>query len=68
MNILLIEDDKWFAESVTSFMTEHEIKIANDAEMAMDLIDKWQPELLILDIIFLGKHIHMLLLHNAIHC
>ena len=63
MRILIIEDDKWFAESVASFVLEHDIKIANDAEMAMDLIDKWQPELLILDIM-LGAKNGLTLLHE----
>ena len=51
MKILIIEDDKWFAESVSSNLVGHSLKIADSPETAITIIDKWKPDLLLLDII-----------------
>ena len=53
MKVLIVDDDRWFADSVAAVITntvkQSSIKIAFDAETAMDLVDTWQPDLLLLD-------------------
>ena len=63
MKILIIEDDKWFAESILSNLTGHSLKIVDSPESAITVIDKWKPDLLLLDII-LGATNGLTLLHE----
>ena len=59
MRILIVEDDKWFAESVREIISEikeSEIKIANDGEAAINIIDEWQPGLILLDMMLGTKN------------
>ena len=67
MKILIIEDDKWFAESVAvtikNRLKQSEIKTVFDIETAMDVIDEWQPDLLLLDVM-LGATNGLMLLNE----
>ena len=53
MKILVIEDDHWFAESLATTIhqadKQTQVKIVDDGHNAMQVIDEWKPDLLILD-------------------
>lgn len=64
MNILIVEDNEIFAESIKySLRQQGNIKICNNAEDAIDEIDKNIPDVIILDF-FLGEHSAMALLNE----
>ena len=67
MKILIIEDDKWFAESlaliIKSILEQCSQRIVHTAETAMTVIDEWQPDLLLLDLM-LGTKNGLVLLHE----
>ena len=63
MKILIVEDDKWFAESILSNLAEYDSKIADSPETAIIAIDEWQPDLLLLDMM-LGTKNGLTLLHE----
>lgn len=53
MKILIVEDDNWLAETHRLLLSAagHDVKIVNHALAAIDEIDNFQPEALILDIL-----------------
>jgi CheY-like chemotaxis protein len=70
MRVLIIEDDKWFAESLSSIITGQggvspipEVSVAHDPETAIQIIDSWQPDLILLDVM-LGAKNGLTLLHE----
>lgn len=50
IKILLIEDDRWLADSYMDVLDEHEVDTALDAQTAMDLIDVNDYEVIIADV------------------
>ena len=60
--ILLIEDDKWFADSLISFLRQDfEVRFCYDLENFFDTIESFKPDLLLLDVILGAKNIFVLL-------
>ena len=60
--ILLIEDDKWFADSlVSSLSQDFEVRICSDLEKFFDTIENFTPDLLLVDVILGTKNIFVLL-------
>lgn len=55
--VLLVEDDAWLAEMEASVLTKHgyEVAIAPHALAAIDLIDSFSPEVIILDVLLAGS-------------
>jgi DNA-binding NarL/FixJ family response regulator len=49
MKILIIENDRWFAESLQN-MLPFDTKIAPETETALELTDSFQPDMIITDI------------------
>lgn len=52
MKVLIIDDDKWYSESLASSLKSNEeinIKTAINPEKAIDLIDDYIPDKIILD-------------------
>ena len=57
IKILIIDDNKWYAESVCHQLLNKEyenIKICHDAVMAMEQIDKELPDIIIADALLPG--------------
>ena len=50
IKILLIEDDRWLADSYMHVLEEYEVDTAIDGHTAMDLIDVNEYELIIADV------------------
>jgi DNA-binding response OmpR family regulator len=50
--ILLVEDDETLREVVAEALREdgYEVRIAADGELALELAERWQPKLVILDL------------------
>ena len=61
--ILLIEDDKWYAESLSRMLDEFEIKITDSAEKSIEIIDQDVPDVICLDL-NLGAKNGLSLLHE----
>lgn len=51
MKILVVDDDKWYAESLASSLQSNKIetKLAFDAEEAMNAVDSMIPDAILLD-------------------
>ena len=51
MRILIVDDDKWYAESLASSLElgSFEIRIVTDAEEAIHAIDEYRPDATLLD-------------------
>ena len=50
INILLVEDDRWLADSYMHVLDDYEVDTAIDGHDAMDLIDSNDYELIIADV------------------
>lgn len=57
MKILLVEDDNFFREFYSQKLKEKQlnVKIARDGEEGLKLIDEFQPDLILLDLIMPKK-------------
>ncbi len=55
--ILIAEDDTFFSETIQLVLREHQVKtlIAKNGEEAIQMIDKRQPDLLLLDLLMPKK-------------
>ena len=55
--VLLVEDDAWLAEVEASALTEagYEVAFAPHAPAAIDLIDTFKPEAIVLDVLLAGS-------------
>src|SRR5687767_15473271 len=58
MNLLLVEDDKDLAEmySLQLRYGKHQVHLATDAQAALDVLDKHQVDMIILDIMLPGQN------------
>lgn len=63
--ILIAEDDSFFAETIQLSLEEHgaTVKIARNGEEAIEMIDKHQPALLLLDLLMPKKDGFAVLMH-----
>ena len=60
--ILLIEDDKWFADSIVSILKkDFEIRVCYDPENVFEILEKWSPDLLLADVMLGEKNLFVLL-------
>ncbi|MFZ2495013.1 MAG: response regulator [Candidatus Saccharimonadales bacterium] len=48
--ILLIEDDRWLADSYVHILEEYDVDTAQNGQDAMDLIDSYDYDLIIADV------------------
>ena len=55
--VLLVEDDAWLAEVEASVITEagYEVQIAPHAPAAIDLVDTFKPDIIVLDVLLAGS-------------
>jgi len=55
--VLLVEDDAWLAEVETSIISDagYEVLIAPHAPAAIDLVDSFHPEVIVLDVLLAGS-------------
>jgi len=66
MKILVLEDDKWFAESLRDILKkDFDIRICHDPEKVFNILEKWWPDMLLSDVILGAKNLFVLL--NEIH-
>ena len=51
--ILLVEDDRWQADCYQLWLSRahHEVRCADTAQAALDMLDTWLPQVIILDIL-----------------
>lgn len=49
-NILLIEHDEWLMDCYQQWLKQHKLKWARDAGAALDLLDEYKIDVIILDI------------------
>lgn len=62
MKILILEDDKWFADSLcASLKSEFDVRISHNPEKIFSILDKWQPDVLLADVILGTKNLFVLL-------
>ena len=56
-NVLLVEDDAWLAEMEASVLTKagYNVRIAPHAMAAIDEIDEYAPDVIILDVLLAGS-------------
>ncbi|MDR0957039.1 MAG: hypothetical protein LBM09_00465 [Candidatus Nomurabacteria bacterium] len=60
--ILLLENDKWFAESLkATLQADFEVKICRSPEKVFAILDKWRPDLMLADAVLGEKNLFMLL-------
>lgn len=60
--LLIIEDDKWFAEVLTEFLSlDFTVKTIKNPEDFFDIYDKWQPDVLLADVLLGTKNLFTLL-------
>lgn len=64
-HILIVEDDRWFAESAQRTLQAHgwRVSMAHDAHEALDRLEDGMPDLLLLDL-FLPQANGLQLLHE----
>jgi DNA-binding response OmpR family regulator len=57
MRVLLVEDDVWLAELEASIISDagYEVLIAPHAPAAIDLVDSFHPEVIVLDVLLAGS-------------
>jgi DNA-binding NtrC family response regulator len=58
-NVLIVDDEKIIADSLSKIFSQqghYETRIAYSAEDALDVINDWQPELAILDVVLPKMH------------
>ncbi|MDB5163181.1 MAG: response regulator BaeR [Candidatus Saccharibacteria bacterium] len=55
--VLLVEDDAWLAEVEAGVLTGagFEVQVAPHAPAAIDLVDSFQPEVIVLDVLLAGS-------------
>jgi len=55
--VLLVEDDAWLAEVEASIISDagYEVLIAPHAPAAIDLVDSFHPEVIVLDVLLAGS-------------
>jgi CheY-like chemotaxis protein len=60
--VLILEDDKWFADSLEANLgSEFDVRVCYNPEEIFDVIEKWQPDVLLADVILGEKNLFMLL-------
>lgn len=55
--VLVVEDDRWLAQLQTDILkgAGHEVSIASNAIEAIDAIDGFKPEVMVLDVLLTGS-------------
>ena len=55
--VLLVEDDAWLAEVEASVIADagYEVQIAPHAPAAIDLVDTFKPDVIVLDVLLAGS-------------
>lgn len=55
--VLLVEDDAWLAELEASVLAKagYEVQVAPHAPAAIELVDTFQPEVIVLDVLLAGS-------------
>ena len=50
--VLVVEDDEGLRETLAEVLTDegHEVRVAQDGEEALDAIQEWTPEIIVLDL------------------
>lgn len=61
LNILLIEDDQWLADSLISGFSELSVEVVRDPEETFVVIDHHRPDVIVGDVILGNKNIFTLL-------
>ncbi|MCL2174251.1 response regulator [Candidatus Saccharibacteria bacterium] len=62
MKVLILEDDKWFADSLRANLGQgFDVRVCHDPEKVFDIIEKWQPDVLLADVILGAKNLFVLL-------
>ncbi|HLB40890.1 MAG TPA: response regulator [Candidatus Babeliales bacterium] len=58
MKVLLVEDDKDLAEMYSLQLRhgKHQVRVAGDAQSALDVLDKFAAEIIVLDIMLPGHN------------
>ena len=60
--ILLLEDDKWLAESLFEMLRDDfEIRVVNNPEKVFDRLETWWPDVLVADVVLGAKNLFVLL-------
>jgi PleD family two-component response regulator len=62
VKVLILEDDKWFADSLGAILKpEFDVDICYNPEQIFSVIEKWQPDVLLADVILGAKNLFVLL-------
>ena len=57
MRILIIEDDKWLADSLRAVLNKNfEVRLCHNPENVFDILEKWWPDVLLADVILGAKN------------
>ncbi|MCL2280496.1 response regulator [Candidatus Saccharibacteria bacterium] len=62
MKILILEDDKWFADSLcANLQPKFDVRVCYDPEKFFSAAEKWRPDVLLADVILGAKNLFVLL-------
>ncbi len=62
MTVLILEDDKWFADSLRASLEEKfDVRVCHNPEKTFDILEKWWPDVLLADVILGAKNLFVLL-------
>ena len=62
MKILILEDDKWFADSLRAVLEpSFAVRVCHDPEEVFKVVEKWRPDVLLADVILGAKNLFVLL-------
>ncbi|MCL2037780.1 hypothetical protein FWG95_02125 [Candidatus Saccharibacteria bacterium] len=62
LRILLLEDDKWLAESLFEMLRDDfEIRVVNNPEKVFDVMETWWPDVMLADVVLGAKNLFVLL-------
>jgi len=62
MKVLILEDDKWFADSLCAILKrEFDVRVCHDPEKFFSILEKWWPDVLLADVLLGAKNLFVLL-------
>jgi len=54
--VLIVEDDRWFADICADSLSDCDVRICHDAQTAIEAIDAARPDIILLDLMLPGSN------------
>ena len=61
LTILLVDDDAWFSDSLVASLADHSVIRTPDPDQVFDLIEQYQPDVLLADVMLGARNLFALL-------